>query len=162
MDIVTKSMSPMKNLKLGMFVKIFGSTMFTTFVWEHIGRKYNIWQRPSTAIQGIADCSRKIFTKFGALFAMLSNYLNHINLRKLGTTCHDLVKPTFDLVVSPIYALDCYFGIAEKCKSKEDVYVGSILLLVVTTIGCYKFRKNIVQFPGSSYTTLSKMFARKN
>lgn len=110
----------------------------STIIWEHVGRKYNHVHRPSVWLEFFSVHAQCMFKKIGIFIAWISSFLTQIDLKDLLKTIHDLIKPTFDLVTSPLYIIVGYINEATTYIDKTWlVYIGSVILLCCIFYGLY-------------------------
>lgn len=128
-------------MKLFVFKKYYLSILIPIvgiFLWEHVGRQKDYTQRPSIYLTWIAEKAQNLFEHIGRYFAWISSFLTKIDLGDILKTIHDLLKPIFDLIVSPFYFMIGYLDMASEYLSKSWlIYIGSAILFVLVWYGLY-------------------------
>jgi hypothetical protein len=105
------------------------ATVLTTFIWELIARKKSSQKKPSVAIAWCATQSKYGWSRLGRGFGWLSSYLTIVDLHDVWGTVEDLVRPTWNLIVSPFAFFSGYWQTAQKYKYPILVCLGSLLLV---------------------------------
>jgi len=122
-------------------LKLAGGIVGAVFLWEHLGRQYDINIRPSKGLELLATGSKNFFAWCGRSWAIVSSFLRFIKIGELGVTAHDLLLPMWQFVCSPAKFASDYFKQAATYESKTfRVYVGSGLLIVLFVLLGYKCR----------------------
>lgn len=107
------------------FVSIFA----TAFIWEHIARLHNADQRPSIALNAIANVSVSTFYWIGAQFAWISSFLNWIDLGEFQKTALSLWQSIWSVAISPTELLKGYYFFMISLPYSYAVILGSLLLI---------------------------------
>uniref|UniRef100_A0A6C0C883 Uncharacterized protein n=1 Tax=viral metagenome TaxID=1070528 RepID=A0A6C0C883_9ZZZZ len=108
---------------------------------EHIGRLKNLPIKPSIPFQFMHDKLKILFSWIGEHFAKISSFLSLIDLTELKQTIYDIVSPICGIVVSPLYTVEGYINALVNYKPRWQVYLGSISICAIVTIGLYYFNK---------------------
>ncbi len=155
MNIISKSF--MSSMSGSTFGGLLISTVIGTLTWEHIGRKRDIRYRPSVGLDFVSVKSRKLFRALGTKCAWLSSYLTQIDLKEIGVTINDVMKPTWDLVTSPFCAISGYVRTAAGYGRKQwMIYAGSALSIILLSYGLYRYNEYIP----FTYLTQAQKFLR--
>jgi hypothetical protein len=105
------------------------ATVLTTCIWELIARKKSSRKKPSVAIAWFATQSKHLWSQIGRGFGWLSSYLTIVDLHDVWGTVEDLVRPSWNLLVSPFAFFSGYWETAQKYKYPILVCLGSLLLV---------------------------------
>lgn len=112
-------------------VKIASGLSLGIFVFEHIGRKYNVKYRPSVMLNYVADKSKQTWELLGNAFAYASSFLTLINIGELQQTFMDIYNPTVEILLSPVWFVDGYIKRASQYVNKKSLVLAGSGLLVL-------------------------------
>lgn len=131
----------------------------SVFLYEHIGRQYNVSYRPSIMLNYIKDLSRNVWRRVGFAFAEFSRYvmspfkLTYKILKKIVTIMHfedvprtfiDILIPLYKLGVSPFYMCKGYHDyIKANVRRQHYVIAGTLFIAIMTSSLSFVFRQNI-------------------
>jgi hypothetical protein len=111
---------------------LLASSALTVLIWEHLGRKRDSKCRPSVGLEIISTKSRNLFRTFGRDLAWVSSYLTQIDLQDIGKTLEAVLRPSWNLVTSPLCTISGYVRAAASYKNKQwMVYAGSVIGLAL-------------------------------
>ncbi len=103
--------------------------LLSIFIWEHVARTSGSQFKPSVGITFVSETSKSMFYKIGVFLSKISSFLTYIKLGELFQTAHDLLKPTFELLGSPLQTLEGYWETALTYKYPIIVALGSVTLV---------------------------------
>lgn len=118
-------------------------TFMILFLWEHVARTHSSNMKPSVGITFVADYAKLLFHMIGSQFSRLSSFLTYIKLDELYITAYDLIKPSFELLWSPLQAVKGYWDIAMTYKYPGSIALGSIVLCVSCMYLGHRYRRHI-------------------
>lgn len=125
------------------YSKIFLVGCISVFLWEHIARTKESQFKPSVVINWTADTLKNIFYNIGVGFSKLSSFLTYIKLDDLYKTAHDLLKPTFELIGSPLQTIKGYWDTALTYSYPITVTLGSLTLFATLMYLWYLFGHHV-------------------
>lgn len=130
--------SIMKFPRADVIAKILLSTLLIVFVWEHVGRKYDIFFRPAIGLDRVSWRMGTFFKHIGEFFGWMSSYLIQIDLADILYTIYDITIPIIRIILSPLLMVYGYFGWVNSYVGQEWlIYTGSFLLFILAGF-CYK------------------------
>lgn len=129
------------------------------FLWEHIGRQYNVSYRPSIMLNCAKDLSRNVWRSVGFAFAKFSRYslspfkfaykiLNKfvtiMHLEEVPRTFIDILMPLYKLGVSPFYMFKGYHDyIKANIRRQHYIIAGTLFIAIMTSVLSFVFRQHI-------------------
>ena len=109
-----------------------GISIIFIIVLEHLARINNSNKKPSVLIRWIADKSISFWKWLGRKFAWVSSFLEYLKLSELGLTILDILKPTYEFLISPFYSIKEYYNNVMSYKHPWIIICGSIVLVIST------------------------------
>lgn len=101
-------------------------------VVEHVGRINDIEKRPSYFLEIFSKYAKDTFEFIGAQFARLSSFVLYLQMDKIMITLRDVLKPTFNIIISPFYTLNGYVRHALTYEYKSwQIYLGSAVIMAI-------------------------------
>lgn len=118
--------------------KAIGGCGTLIFLWEHTARTNKSNYKPSVAINFCSEKAKLLFKIIGTNIAKLSSFLVYIKFEELYATLYDIVKPTYELCMSPIEIIKGYADKASTYKTPGMIAIGSITLICGIMYGWYR------------------------
>jgi len=121
---------------------LFGLTIPTCLILEHVGRLNNWALKPSIALT-FAQCQFETMWKFvGVQFAKISSFLTLIDLTEFKKTLYDICTPIFGIFTSPMHVVKSYIATALTYEYKSwQIYLGSFCIFSLLMVGIWYLNK---------------------
>lgn len=125
-------------MNIRVFTTIAFALLFGTFLFEHIGRKYEVGLRPSIILTTVATLSTDAFTWIGRIIAKISSFYTYIDFDEILETLMSLIQPVIDICKSPFYTIKGYVEELANYKLPFFVVLGSITIIL---LGLYLYKR---------------------
>src|SRR3990172_3382994 len=115
-------------------------TLFATFIWQHIGRKYKLAWKPTDIIDVVTVQLIKLWTVLGEICVWVSSFYTWIDPTDLLATLAELGASLWNLVFSIKAFVEAYITGMNLYDHSYLVSLGSATLVIV--VACLVFRYN--------------------
>lgn len=118
---------------------IFTSICFGLFVIEYICTIKKYQYKPSYYMSIVSTFAQKCFSYIGRQFAWLSSFYTLIQFGTFVEVLHNMVKPIYELAISPCYMVYEYVKQMDLYKHKYLIPCGSATIIVITFYIMYNY-----------------------